>query len=60
MASAPANVPAPAAPAEASESLPTSSRDIIEAIERLGQLAARGILTDEEFKAKKAELLARL
>ena len=58
--SAPANVPAPAAPAEASESLPTSSRDIIEAIERLGQLAARGILTDEEFKAKKAELLARL
>ena len=48
--------PAPPDPA----SLPSSSRDIIEAIERLGQLAARGILTDEEFKAKKAELLARL
>jgi len=39
---------------------PSSSHDIIQAIERLGQLAAQGVLTDEEFRAKKAELLSRL
>ena len=60
------NAPAPAPPsafpaaADPSGSAPASSHDVIEAIERLGQLAARGILSDEEFKAKKAELLARL
>jgi hypothetical protein len=37
-----------------------SSEQIIQAIERLGQLAQAGVLTEEEFKAKKAELLARL
>lgn len=52
--------PAPAPPPPSDASLPTASRDIIEAIERLGQLAAQGILTDEEFRAKKAQLLARL
>jgi hypothetical protein len=35
-------------------------RDILTAIERLGELQARGILTDAEFSAKKAELLGRL
>jgi hypothetical protein len=35
-------------------------RDILAAIERLGELHARGILTDAEFSAKKAELLSRL
>lgn len=64
-APAPAWAPAVSAPAPSSAepdpaSLPSSSRDIIEAIERLGQLAARGILTDDEFRAKKAELLGRL
>jgi hypothetical protein len=34
--------------------------DILSAIERLGDLKAKGILTDEEFSRKKAELLARL
>ncbi|MCP5420367.1 MAG: SHOCT domain-containing protein [Gammaproteobacteria bacterium] len=34
--------------------------DIFAAIERLGDLKAKGILTDEEFHAKKAELLSRL
>ncbi|SDW18118.1 SHOCT domain-containing protein [Thiocapsa roseopersicina] len=34
--------------------------DIFAAIERLGDLRAKGILTDDEFNAKKAELLARL
>jgi hypothetical protein len=37
-----------------------SSSDVISAIERLGQLRERGILTDAEFNAKKAELLSRL
>ena len=35
-------------------------RDIFSAIERLGDLRAKGILTDEEFMQKKAELLGRL
>jgi Short C-terminal domain len=34
--------------------------DILSAIERLAGLHARGILTEAEFSAKKAELLARL
>jgi hypothetical protein len=34
--------------------------DILTAIERLAELHARGILTDPEFSAKKAELLGRL
>jgi hypothetical protein len=34
--------------------------DIFDAIERLGALKDKGILTDEEFAAKKAELLSRL
>lgn len=33
---------------------------IIEQIRRLGELHAEGLLTDEEFAAKKAELLRRL
>jgi hypothetical protein len=34
--------------------------DIFGAIERLGQLHANGLLTDDEFSQKKAELLGRL
>lgn len=34
--------------------------DVFSALERLGDLKAKGILTEEEFAAKKAELLARL
>jgi hypothetical protein len=37
-----------------------SSDDILASIERLGALHRDGILSDEEFRAKKAELLARL
>ena len=33
---------------------------IIEQIRQLGELHAAGILTDDEFSAKKAELLSRL
>ena len=49
-AAAPA--PRPAAPAEAD--------DVFGKIERLAELHARGILTAQEFEAKKAELLGRL
>jgi hypothetical protein len=33
---------------------------VLAALERLGELHQRGVLTDEEFAAKKAELLSRL
>lgn len=38
----------------------TKSNDLIDAIERLAQLRAGGVISDEEFSAKKAELLAKL
>ncbi len=34
--------------------------DVMATLERLGELKAKGILTDEEFSAKKAELLKKL
>jgi Short C-terminal domain len=37
-----------------------SQQDILAALERLGHLHQRGVLSDDEFKSKKAELLARL
>ena len=46
--------PAPAAP------VTSSADDLFDKIERLAALRAKGILTEEEFAAKKAELLARL
>ena len=48
---APATTPAPAAAA---------AGDPLSLIERLAELRAKGVLTEEEFAAKKAELLARL
>jgi hypothetical protein len=42
--------PAPAAPA--------SGDDMIEQLEKLGELRDKGILTDAEFEAQKAKLLA--
>jgi hypothetical protein len=36
------------------------TEDIFDKIERLAALHAKGILTDEEFQAKKKELLDRL
>ncbi len=38
----------------------TQEADIFGAIEKLASLKVKGILTDEEYSAKKAELLARL
>lgn len=36
---------------------PAGGEDLIAQLERLGQLKAQGILTDEEFQAQKAKLL---
>ncbi len=40
--------------------LPNNSGDVIAALEKLGDLKAKGILTDSEFSEKKAQLLSRL
>ena len=37
---------------------PAPDEDVITQLERLGALKAQGILTDEEFEAQKAKLLA--
>jgi membrane protease subunit (stomatin/prohibitin family) len=50
--------PAPAAPAAAAAAL--KPEDVLATLERLGELKAKGILTDEEFASKKAELLKKL
>jgi membrane protease subunit (stomatin/prohibitin family) len=39
---------------------PLRPDDILATLEKLGELKAKGILTDEEFAAKKAELLKKL
>jgi hypothetical protein len=44
-----APAPAPAAPSEA---------DVISQLKQLGELHASGVLTDDEFAAQKAKLLA--
>ena len=49
--------PQPAAPASGGGG---GGHDVLATIERLAELRERGILTDEEFSAKKAELLGRL
>ncbi|MEY8880876.1 SHOCT domain-containing protein [Donghicola sp. XS_ASV15] len=58
-----APIPEPAATASlppASEGPSMESDAIFSALEKLGQLKEMGVLTDEEFTAKKTELLARL
>ena len=67
VASAPAHA---SAPAPAPQSMPsnnhghhapaTSPPDIFATIERLADLRAKGILSDDEFNTKKAELLSRV
>jgi hypothetical protein len=51
-AAAPTTAPTPAAP--------LAMEDIMKTIERLAELRQKNILTEEEFVAKKAELLSRL
>lgn len=56
-----AETPTPAAPTErAAPESGISADSIISSIEALAGLHARGILSDDEFSAKKAELLSRL
>jgi hypothetical protein len=63
---APPPAPSPAAPPLTAPSSPapsgvaTSAAEIGAAIETLGGLRDKGFLTEEEFAAKKAEILARL
>ena len=57
------HVAAPAsAPAQVTQTPVDSSSeaDILDTIAKLGQLKEQGVLTDDEFNAKKAELLSRL
>jgi uncharacterized membrane protein YdbT with pleckstrin-like domain len=60
-ASEPAPAPAPAAPAApvATPEIDTAD-EVAVALGRLGDLRDKGIITPEEFEAKKAELLGRL
>ena len=54
---APVEIPTPPQPVAHGTA---SMDDILSKIERLADLRQKGILTDEEFAAKKAELLGRL
>lgn len=63
----PSESPRPASSATSSASAAPSARpsggghhDIFDALERLADLKARGILTEEEFAEKKRDLLARI
>ena len=60
-AAPPAPAPKPAAPAPSPASAPTTSAAAsADAIKQLGELRDQGLLTPEEFEAKKAEILARI
>ena len=54
--------PPPPAPVASPAPAPSSENrdDVFSALDRLGNLRDRGIVTEEEFLAKKRELLARL
>jgi len=52
--------PAPPAPPERAATAGAGADAVLAALERLGDLHRRGVLTGEEFAAKKAELLSRL
>ncbi len=47
-----------AATTPAAQQAPASQADVITQLERLGTLKAQGLLTEEEFAAQKAKLLA--
>jgi len=52
--------PSYSAPTPINNMATTNSGDVIAALEKLGDLKSKGILTEDEFAAKKAELLSRL
>ncbi len=49
-----------AAPAQAAMATGVKPEDVMATLEKLGELKAKGILTEDEFNAKKAELLKKL
>jgi len=51
-----------AAPAEVAAAAPAAMRpdEVMATLEKLADLKAKGILTEDEFSAKKAELLKKL
>ena len=51
---------APGAPAAAAGAAAAKPEDVMTTLERLGEMKTKGILTQEEFDAKKAELLKKL
>ena len=51
---------APAAGAAAAATVGVKPEDVMATLEKLGELRSKGILTDDEFNAKKAELLKKL
>jgi hypothetical protein len=57
---APELAPTKAGPSSGTVGSPQSPEETLAALERLGQLHQKGVLSDDEFKSKKAELLARL
>ncbi len=50
--------PAEAAPAPAPAAAPAAGESMIDQLKELGELKAQGILTEDEFAAQKAKLLA--
>jgi hypothetical protein len=47
-------------PAAAPAVAPVQPADVMATLEKLGELKAKGILTQQEFDAKKAQLLQKL
>jgi len=45
-------------PEEAGQEAPVSTSDKLEQLKQLGELKAQGVLTEEEFAAQKAKILA--
>jgi len=58
--SAPSTEPATQATAQPARTASADVEAVLATLDRLGDLHQRGVLTDEEFAAKKAELLSRL
>jgi hypothetical protein len=59
-ASQPSWAPPPPAPFAGAGAPPQTHADILATLERLSALQQKGILSDDEFRAKKADLLSRL
>jgi hypothetical protein len=57
---APAPPPVPQAAPQPQPAPPVAQPDVLGQVAKLGELHAAGVLTDEEFQAKKAQLLDRL